>query len=90
MARAGGKEPEKLADALAEAERLILAALKVIALDYGPARTGVAVSDATGTLARPLGVVEGPRLSWVLLASVSSSTSTRPSWSWSGSASAAR
>jgi hypothetical protein len=27
MARAGGKEPEKLPDALAEAERLILAAL---------------------------------------------------------------
>ena len=29
-----------------------------MALDYGSARTGVAVSDATGTLARPLGVVE--------------------------------
>ncbi len=29
-----------------------------MALDYGAARTGVAVSDATGTLARPLGVVE--------------------------------
>jgi putative transcription antitermination factor YqgF len=32
--------------------------LKVLALDYGSARTGVAVSDATGTLARPVGVVE--------------------------------
>jgi putative Holliday junction resolvase len=32
--------------------------VKVLALDYGAARTGVAVSDATGTLARPLGVVE--------------------------------
>jgi putative Holliday junction resolvase len=32
--------------------------VKVLALDYGRARTGVAVSDATGTLARPLGVVE--------------------------------
>jgi putative holliday junction resolvase len=32
--------------------------LKVLALDYGSARTGVAVSDATGTLARPLTVVE--------------------------------
>jgi putative Holliday junction resolvase len=30
---------------------------KVLALDYGSARTGVAVSDPTGTLARPLGVV---------------------------------
>ena len=30
----------------------------MIALDYGSARTGVAVSDATGTLARPLGVVQ--------------------------------
>ncbi len=32
--------------------------MKVLALDYGSARTGVAVSDATGTLARPLTVVE--------------------------------
>jgi putative Holliday junction resolvase len=31
--------------------------LKVLALDYGAARTGVAVSDPTGTLARPLCVV---------------------------------
>ena len=32
--------------------------MRAIALDYGAARTGVAVSDATGTLARPVGVVE--------------------------------
>jgi putative Holliday junction resolvase len=32
--------------------------VKVLALDYGSARTGVAVSDPTGTLARPVGVVE--------------------------------
>ena len=32
--------------------------VKVLALDYGAARTGVAISDATGTLARPLAVVE--------------------------------
>jgi putative holliday junction resolvase len=32
--------------------------LKVMALDYGAARTGVAISDATGTLARPVTVVE--------------------------------
>jgi putative Holliday junction resolvase len=32
--------------------------VKVLALDYGSARTGVAVSDPTGTLARPLGVVQ--------------------------------
>jgi putative Holliday junction resolvase len=31
--------------------------VRVLALDYGSARTGVAVSDATGTLARPLCVV---------------------------------
>ena len=30
----------------------------MLALDYGAARTGVAVSDATGTLARPVCVVE--------------------------------
>jgi putative holliday junction resolvase len=32
--------------------------VKVLALDYGSARTGVAVSDPTGTVARPLEVVE--------------------------------
>jgi putative Holliday junction resolvase len=32
--------------------------VKVLALDYGRARTGVAVSDPTGELARPLAVVE--------------------------------
>jgi putative holliday junction resolvase len=32
--------------------------VKVLALDFGSARTGVAVSDSTGTLARPIGVVE--------------------------------
>jgi putative Holliday junction resolvase len=31
--------------------------VKVLALDYGAARTGVAVSDATGTIAMPVGVV---------------------------------
>jgi putative Holliday junction resolvase len=31
--------------------------VKVLALDFGSARTGVAVSDPTGTLARPVGVV---------------------------------
>ena len=31
--------------------------MKVLALDYGSARTGVAVSDPTGTVARPLTVV---------------------------------
>ena len=32
--------------------------MKVVAIDYGAARTGVAVSDPSGTIARPLGVVE--------------------------------
>ena len=32
--------------------------MRVLALDFGSARTGVAVSDETGTLARPVGVVE--------------------------------
>ena len=32
--------------------------MKVLALDYGSARTGVAVSDPTGVIARPLCVVE--------------------------------
>jgi putative Holliday junction resolvase len=32
--------------------------VKIVAVDYGSARTGVAVSDPSGTIARPLGVVE--------------------------------
>jgi putative Holliday junction resolvase len=32
--------------------------VKVLALDFGSARTGVAVSDPTGTIATPIGVVE--------------------------------
>lgn len=32
--------------------------MKVLALDYGSARTGVAVSDPSGVIARPLTVVE--------------------------------
>ena len=33
--------------------------MKIVAVDYGSARTGVAVSDPTGTLAKPIGVIEG-------------------------------
>jgi putative Holliday junction resolvase len=44
--------------------------VKVLALDYGSARTGVAVSDPTGTVARPLEVVERAAsdagLAWIL------------------------
>ena len=32
--------------------------MTIVAVDYGSARTGVAVSDPTGTLARPIGVIE--------------------------------
>jgi putative Holliday junction resolvase len=32
--------------------------LKVLALDFGSARTGVAVSDPTGTLARPMTTIQ--------------------------------
>jgi putative Holliday junction resolvase len=32
--------------------------VKVLALDFGSARTGVAISDPTGSVARPVGVVE--------------------------------
>jgi putative Holliday junction resolvase len=34
--------------------------VRVLALDHGSARCGVAVSDPTGTLATPVGVVERP------------------------------
>ncbi len=35
---------------------------RVLALDIGGKRTGLAISDATGTLARPLGVLTGADL----------------------------
>jgi putative holliday junction resolvase len=35
--------------------------MRILALDYGRARTGVAISDPTGTLARPLAVVRRVR-----------------------------
>ena len=34
--------------------------MRVLALDYGTARCGCAISDPTGTLARPLSAVEPP------------------------------
>jgi len=40
--------------------------VKVLALDYGRARTGVAVSDPTGTIARPLEVVAGADVSRIV------------------------
>ncbi|MCL4846707.1 MAG: Holliday junction resolvase RuvX [Acidobacteria bacterium] len=40
--------------------------MRVIAFDLGAKRTGVAVSDATGTLARPLTVIHGEPLAAAL------------------------
>jgi putative holliday junction resolvase len=34
--------------------------VRILALDHGSARVGCAISDPTGTIARPLGVVEPP------------------------------
>ncbi len=34
--------------------------MRVLAVDHGAARAGIAISDPTGTLARPLDVVEPP------------------------------
>jgi putative Holliday junction resolvase len=36
--------------------------LRVLALDYGTARCGCAISDPTGTLVRPLSAVEPPEV----------------------------
>ena len=34
--------------------------MRVLAIDHGTARAGCAISDPTGTIARPLGVIEPP------------------------------
>ncbi len=39
--------------------------MRVLALDYGSARIGCAVSDATGTLATPIAAIEPPEVSKV-------------------------
>ncbi|AMY09638.1 Putative Holliday junction resolvase [Luteitalea pratensis] len=46
--------------------------VRVLAFDLGARRTGVAISDASGTLARPLEVVQGPSLKaqWAALLGV--------------------
>ena len=60
LAEAGGKNVGGVRDALAAGRDRLAAALdvKVLALDFGSARTGVAVSDPTGTVARPVTTVE--------------------------------
>lgn len=40
--------------------------MRVLALDYGLARIGCAVSDATGTLATPIAAIEPPEVSEVI------------------------
>src|SRR5207248_777898 len=55
--RQESRRPARGAEGREEGDRRS-AAMKVLALDFGRARTGVAVSDPTGTVARPLGVVE--------------------------------
>jgi putative Holliday junction resolvase len=39
--------------------------MRTLALDYGAARIGCAVSDPSGTVVRPLGVIEPPEVSAV-------------------------
>jgi putative Holliday junction resolvase len=34
--------------------------MRILAIDHGSARAGCAISDPTGTIARPLGVIEPP------------------------------
>jgi putative Holliday junction resolvase len=36
--------------------------MRILALDYGAARIGCAVSDATGTLASPIPAIEPPEI----------------------------
>ena len=89
MARAGGRDPERLPAAIAAAEtairdRLSAARMKVLALDYGRARTGIAVSDATGTLARPLDVIERVRSRDGMQRLLARIEQSSPSWWWWG------
>ena len=60
LAEAGGKNvgrrPRRARSGPRQAR--LLDRVKVLALDFGSARTGVAVSDPTGTVARPLATIQ--------------------------------
>ena len=63
MAQAGGRDPDKLPDALevgGTGDPASPGLSRVVALDYGSARCGVAVSDPTRTLATPVEPVLAP------------------------------
>ena len=68
LARAGGRDPERLPEALDAARARDrggarvepLRSVRVLALDYGSARCGCAVSDPTGVLATPIEPVLRP------------------------------
>ena len=68
LARAGGQDPASCPAAINAARTAIEAALRasetvrVLALDYGRARCGCAVSDPTGALATPLEPIAGARV----------------------------
>ena len=95
MARAGGRDvrscPKRCGLRARRSSRPFLGSLmRVLALDYGSARCGCAVSDPTGVLATPIETVANPgsRQGW--LASVRSWRSWRPSGWWWGSRSRCR
>ena len=66
LAQAGGRDPEKLGEAIEAGEAAIalgpggLTEMRVLALDYGSARCGCALSDPTGTIVTPIEVVPRP------------------------------
>ena len=69
VAQAGGRDPSRLEEALQSGSRSDQARarriaapdpMRVLAIDHGSARAGCAISDPTGTIARPLGVIEPP------------------------------
>ncbi len=70
LARAGGRDAERLPEAIEAARQAIrggagrksLRSVRVLALDYGSARCGCAVSDPTGLLATPIEPVVAPAL----------------------------
>ena len=78
LANTGSTQLKKAAKADPRSPRRTLA-VRVLALDYGAARTGVAVSDASGTLARPSASSGRPRRRPASPRSRGSSPSTRRS-----------
>ena len=57
--------------------------MKILAVDYGDARTGLAICDAGEMLASPVGVIHSHRMDEVVQKAAEAAGNSGPNGSWS-------